>query len=58
MRKEALCVISNQVEAGTANRSALLAAQAALSAAEADLWQAELGRSTAVAELRRLVGTM
>jgi outer membrane protein TolC len=56
-RKESLRVASDQVEAGTANRSALLEAEAALAASQADLLQAELGRSTALGEVRRIMGT-
>jgi outer membrane protein TolC len=57
-RQEAVRVASDQVEAETANRSALLDAQAALAAAQADLLQAEFSRSTAVAEVRLVVGSL
>jgi multidrug efflux pump subunit AcrB/outer membrane protein TolC len=57
-RQEALRVAGDLVEAGTANRSAVLDAEASLAAAQADLLQAELGRSNAVAEVRRIMGTL
>ncbi len=55
-RKEARRVASDRVEAGAANRSALLEAEAALLAAEADLIRARYDRGTAAAELDRLRG--
>jgi outer membrane protein TolC len=54
---EARRVTSDQVEAGTANQSALLDAEAALSGAQADLLRAEYDRSVAAADLARLAGT-
>ena len=57
-RQEALRVAGDQVEAGTANRSAVLEARAALAQSQSDLLQAELGRSSAVAEVRRIMGTL
>jgi outer membrane protein TolC len=57
-RQEAVRVACDQVEAETANRSALLGAQAALAAAQADLLQAEFSRSTAVAEVRLVIGSL
>jgi outer membrane protein TolC len=56
-RQEALRVTRDQVEAGTANPSAALEAEAALDTAQAELLQAEFSRSNAVAEVRRLMGT-
>jgi outer membrane protein TolC len=57
-RKEGRRVASDQVEAGTANRSALLEAEAALAASQADLLQKELGRNNAIAEVRRIMGAL
>jgi outer membrane protein TolC len=55
---EARRVTSDQVEAGTANRSALLDAEAALSGAKADVLRAEYDRSVAAADLARLQGSL
>jgi outer membrane protein TolC len=55
---EARRVASDQVEAGTANRSALLDAEAVLSGAQADLLRTNYDRSIAAADLARLVGTL
>jgi len=55
-REEAWRVASDRVEAGTANRSVLLEAEAALLAAQADLIRAQYDRSVALAELDRLKG--
>jgi len=55
---EARRVTSDQVEAGTANRSALLDAEATLSGARADLLRAEYDRSVAAADLARLEGSL
>ncbi|MBV9504781.1 MAG: efflux RND transporter permease subunit [Acidobacteriia bacterium] len=55
---EARRVASNQVEAGAANRSVLLDAEAALSGAQADLLRAEYDRSVAAADLARLEGNV
>jgi outer membrane protein TolC len=49
-------ITANQVEAGTANHSALKEAEGQLAEAEAGLFQAEMERSTARAELERTVG--
>jgi multidrug efflux pump subunit AcrB/outer membrane protein TolC len=49
-------VTSDQVEAGTANRSALLDVEAGLLSAQATLIQAEYDRSVAAADLARLGG--
>jgi outer membrane protein TolC len=49
-------ITANQVEAGTANPSALKEADGQLAEAEAGLFQAEMERSTASAELARTVG--
>ncbi|MEO8658303.1 MAG: efflux RND transporter permease subunit, partial [Bryobacteraceae bacterium] len=57
-RREARRVAGDQVEAGTSNRSVVLDAEGALAATEADLLQAELGRSSAIAEVRRIMGTL
>lgn len=54
---EARRVTSDRVEAGTVNPSALLEAEAARSAAQADLLRAEYERSVAAADLARLAGT-
>jgi outer membrane protein TolC len=54
---EARRVSADQVQAGTANHSVLLEAEAAVSSAEADLLRAEYDRSVASAELARLMGT-
>ena len=53
---EARRVASDRVEAGTANQSALLDAEAAMSGAQADLLRAEYDRSVAAADLARLEG--
>jgi len=55
---EARRVTSDGVEAGTANQSALLDADAAMSGAQADLLQAEYDRSRAAADLARLTGSL
>jgi outer membrane protein TolC/preprotein translocase subunit SecF len=49
-------VTSDRVEAGTANQSALLDAEAAMSGAQADLLRAEYDRSVAAADLAKLAG--
>jgi multidrug efflux pump subunit AcrB/outer membrane protein TolC len=54
---EARRVSSDQVEAGTVNRSALLDAQASRLSAQANLLRAEYDRSVAAADLGRLTGT-
>jgi outer membrane protein TolC len=54
---EARRVTSDRVEAGTANQSALLDAEAAISGAQADVLRAEYDRSVAAADLARLAGT-
>jgi len=54
---EARRVTSDRVEAGTANRSALLDAEAAMSGAQADLLRAQYDRGVADADLARLAGT-
>jgi outer membrane protein TolC len=51
-------VTADQVEAGFANQSALLDAEAALSGAQAELLRAEYDRSVAAADLARLTGTL
>ena len=53
---EARRVTSDRVEAGTANQSALLDAEAAMSGAQADVLRAEYDRSVAAADLARLTG--
>jgi outer membrane protein TolC len=55
---EARRVTSNELEAGTANQSALLDADAAMSGAQADLLRAEYDRSVAAANLARLTGSL
>ena len=55
---EARRVTSDRVEAGTANQSALLDAEAAISGAQADVLRAEYDRSVAAADLARLAGTL
>jgi multidrug efflux pump subunit AcrB/outer membrane protein TolC len=55
-RAEMRRITANQVEAGTANHSALKEAEGQLAEAEAGLFQAEMERSTARAELERTVG--
>jgi multidrug efflux pump subunit AcrB len=55
-RAEMRRITANQVEAGTANPSALKEAEGQLAEAEAGLFQAEMERSTARAELERTVG--
>ncbi|MBV9745744.1 MAG: TolC family protein, partial [Acidobacteriia bacterium] len=47
---------SDQVEAGTANRSVFLEAEASVFNAQADLLRAEYDRSVAAADLSRLIG--
>jgi outer membrane protein TolC len=54
---EARRVSSDQVEAGTANRSVFLDAEASRLNAQADLLRAEYDRSVATADLARLTGT-
>jgi outer membrane protein TolC len=49
-------ITANEVEAGTANPSALKDAEGQLAEAEAGLFQVEMERSTARAELERTVG--
>ena len=51
-------VTSDQVEAGTANQSAFLDAEAAMSGAQADVLRAEYDHSVAAADLARLTGTL
>jgi multidrug efflux pump subunit AcrB/outer membrane protein TolC len=55
-RAEMRRITANQVEAGTANPSALKEAGGQLAEAEAVLFQAEMERNTARAELERTVG--
>jgi len=55
-RTEMRRITANQVEASTANPSALKEAEGQLAEAEAGLFQAEMERSTARAELERTVG--
>jgi multidrug efflux pump subunit AcrB/outer membrane protein TolC len=55
-RAEMRRITANQVEAGTANPSALKEAEGQLAEAEAGLFQAEMERSTVRAELERTVG--
>jgi len=55
-RTEMCRITVNQVEANTANPSALKEAEGQLAEAEAGLFQAEMERSTARAELERTVG--
>jgi outer membrane protein TolC len=55
---EARRVTSDRVEAGTANQSALLDAEAAISGAQADVLRAEYDRSVAAADLARLTGSL
>jgi multidrug efflux pump subunit AcrB/outer membrane protein TolC len=55
-RAEMRRITANQVEANTANRSALKEAEGQLAEAEAILFQAEAERSMARAELQRTVG--
>jgi outer membrane protein TolC len=54
---EARRVSSDQWEAGTANRSVFLDAEASTLNAQADLLRAEYDRSVAAADLVRLTGT-
>ena len=54
---EARRVASDQVESGTANRSAFLDSEASVFNAQADLLRAEYDRSVAAADLARLTGT-
>src|SRR5208283_1664545 len=54
---EARRVASDQVEAGTANRSAFLESEASVFSAQADSLRAEYDRSVAAADLARLTGT-
>jgi len=49
-------IVANQLEAKTANPSALKDAEAQLADAEANLFQAEVERAIAQAELDRTVG--
>jgi multidrug efflux pump subunit AcrB/outer membrane protein TolC len=55
---EARRVTSDRVEVGTANQSALLDAEAAISGAQADVLRAEYDRNVAAADLARLAGTL
>jgi outer membrane protein len=55
---EARRVTADRVEAGTANQSALLEAEAEISGAQADLLRAEYDRSVAAADLARLTGAL
>jgi outer membrane protein TolC len=55
-RTEMRRITANQVEASTANPSTLKEAEGQLAEAEAGLFQAEMERSTARAELERTVG--
>jgi multidrug efflux pump subunit AcrB/outer membrane protein TolC len=55
---EARRVTSDGVEAGTANESALLDAEAAMSGAQADVMRAVYDRSVAAADLARLMGSL
>jgi multidrug efflux pump subunit AcrB/outer membrane protein TolC len=55
-RTEARRVAGDQVQSGTANPSVAVEAEAALAAAQADLLDAEFGRSTALAEIARITG--
>jgi multidrug efflux pump subunit AcrB/outer membrane protein TolC len=55
---EARRVTSDGVEAGTANESALLDAEAAMSGAQADVMRAVYDRSVAAADLARLTGSL
>jgi outer membrane protein TolC len=55
-RKEMQRITANQVQAGTANPSALKEAEAQLAEAEAELFQAEMDQNTARAELVRTLG--
>jgi multidrug efflux pump subunit AcrB/outer membrane protein TolC len=57
-RAEMRRITANQVEASTANPSALKEAEGQLAEAEAGLFQAEMERSTARAELERTMGRM
>jgi multidrug efflux pump subunit AcrB/outer membrane protein TolC len=51
-------VTADRVEAGTANQSVLLDAEAATSGAQADVLRAEYDRSVAAADLARLTGSL
>ena len=53
-----LRVTSDRVEAGTANQSVLLDAEAAISGAQADVLRAEYDRSVAAADLARVSGSL
>jgi multidrug efflux pump subunit AcrB/outer membrane protein TolC len=55
-RSEMRRIVANQVEAATANPSALQEAEAALAEAQAVLYQAEVDQLVAQAELNRTVG--
>jgi multidrug efflux pump subunit AcrB/outer membrane protein TolC len=55
---EARRVTSDGVEAGTANESALLDAEAAMSGAQADVMRDVYDRSVAAADLARLMGSL
>jgi multidrug efflux pump subunit AcrB/outer membrane protein TolC len=55
---EARRVTADRVEAGTANQSVLLDAEAAISGAQADLLRAEYDRSIAAADLARITGSL
>jgi outer membrane protein TolC len=55
---EARRVTSDRVETGTANQSALLDAEAAISGAQADVLRAEYDRTVAAADLARVTGSL
>jgi outer membrane protein TolC len=55
---EARRVASDQVEAGTANRSAFLESEASVFSAQADVLRAEYDRSVAAADLARITGSL
>ena len=55
---EARRLASDQVEAGTANRSAFLESEASVFSAQADVLRAEYDRSVAAADLARLTGNL
>jgi outer membrane protein TolC/preprotein translocase subunit SecF len=56
-RREATRITGDEVQAKTATTAALRESEASLAAAQADLYQAELGRGTAAAELTRSAGS-
>jgi outer membrane protein TolC len=55
---EARRLASDQVEAGTANRSAFLESEAAVFSAQADVLRAEYDRSVAAADVARITGSL